>query len=153
MTDFKYHHFATPNELMDLPWASMAVDGFVSSLIYILLINSYDVLLNSTGRRRKDEVRDEMRLAMNWFFFLGGAPCVTWNSQARHHIQAIVVTFTTDAAMLDPIVPSWGLNLPPGAPKRPPIPLHHSRNSKLIILEAQFWVHRYFKFLLLNTHF
>ena len=43
----------------------MAVDGFVSSLIYILLINSYDVLLNSTGRRRKDEVRDEMRLAMN----------------------------------------------------------------------------------------
>ena len=65
MTDFKYHHFATPNELMDLPWASMAVDGFVSSLIYILLINSYDVLLNSTGRRRKDEVRDEMRLAMN----------------------------------------------------------------------------------------
>ena len=42
------------------------------------------------------------------FFFLFWLSHSIWNSQARYHIRAVIVTYTTAVAMLDPVIPCSG---------------------------------------------
>lgn len=59
------------------------------------------------------------------------SPCSIWSSQARDQTQATVVTYALAVAMPGPkpAVPGQESNLHPSAPKMPPIPLHHIRNT------------------------
>ena len=54
-------------------------------------------------KRKKKNVRSSQ------YFFL--AACGIWSSCARNHIQAVVVTYTTAAAMPDPLTHCAGLGI------------------------------------------
>ena len=73
-------------------------------------------------------------LCRNFFFSFLASPrhMKFWG---QDQIRAPVIAQATAAATLDPqpTVLGWGSNLQSSAPKRPPTPLYHSRNSVLCL--------------------